>query len=194
MTRRHHTAFSTAAAHPAGDEVSLDSGNDAPSKTQRKNEMHSLQKLGEMLAALPPKELAELDLPERLRDALAETARIKKHEARRRHLQFIGKLMREVDPEPIRAWFFQKQMVPMQEKAQLARLENWRTRLLEETSALDDLCAQFPTINRAAWQKRIAAARNERLSPDKPPHHYRALFRDLKKLFIVDENFSESGQ
>lgn len=74
----------------------------APSKTRRKQEMHALQDIGEQLVELNSKQLAELDLPEALMDAIVEAKRLRKHEARRRQMQFIGKLMREVDTAPIR--------------------------------------------------------------------------------------------
>ncbi|MDR1530397.1 MAG: DUF615 domain-containing protein [Burkholderiales bacterium] len=184
MIRRCSNAFFTNAEFPAN--------NETPSKTRRKCEMRDVQKLGEALATLSPGELTALDLPERLLDALIETAHIKKHEARRRHLQFIGKLMRDVDPEPIRAWFAQRQIVPALEKARFVHLENWRDRLLEEPQAFDELRAQFPGLDRAAWQQRIAAARNERQSSDKSPHYYRTLFRDLKKLFADGDSLWDS--
>ncbi|MDH4181880.1 MAG: DUF615 domain-containing protein, partial [Betaproteobacteria bacterium] len=78
---------------------------DAPplSKTRRKQAMHDLQDLGEALVALDPKALAKLDLPERLADAVAQARGITRHEARRRQLQYVGRLMRDVDPAPIRA-------------------------------------------------------------------------------------------
>ncbi|HET9762309.1 MAG TPA: ribosome biogenesis factor YjgA, partial [Casimicrobiaceae bacterium] len=73
-----------------------------PSKTRRKAEMDALQSLGEKLAELDATRIAELDLPERLIEALQMARRITQHEARRRQLQFIGRLMRDVDPQPIR--------------------------------------------------------------------------------------------
>ena len=74
-----------------------------PSKSQRKKEVHALQDLGVELVALSDERLAALELPERLRDAVMEARRITAREARRRQLQYIGKLMRKVDAEPIRA-------------------------------------------------------------------------------------------
>ncbi|HLT25185.1 MAG TPA: ribosome biogenesis factor YjgA [Zeimonas sp.] len=71
--------------------------DDKPSKTQRKREMHELQALGERLAALDDDEIARLPIDERLADALREARRIRSREARRRQLQFIGRLMRSVD-------------------------------------------------------------------------------------------------
>jgi ribosome-associated protein len=74
-----------------------------PSKTERKRAMHELQALGEELCGVDPAWLAELALPESLADAIERARGITRHEARRRQLQFIGRLMRDVDPEPIRA-------------------------------------------------------------------------------------------
>ncbi len=72
-----------------------------PSKTQRKKAMHELQSLGERLVALNAEQLARVELPELLREAVQEAARVKGHESRRRQMQYIGRLMRSVDPEPL---------------------------------------------------------------------------------------------
>ena len=74
-----------------------------PSKTERKKAVHALQDLGVELVALSEEQLAAIELPERLRDAVLEAQRITSREARRRQLQYIGKLMRKVDAAPIRA-------------------------------------------------------------------------------------------
>ena len=76
---------------------------DAPSKTRRKHDMHALQALGVALVALDPKRLATLALPEQLAEAIAFARRVRQHEARRRQMQYIGRLMRDVDPAPLRA-------------------------------------------------------------------------------------------
>jgi len=74
-----------------------------PSKTRLKHEAHELQALGAALTELPPERLDALELAEPLRDALLEWRRTRSHEGRRRQLQYIGKLMRNVDVEPLRA-------------------------------------------------------------------------------------------
>ena len=78
----------------------------ALSKTRRKAQMHALQDLGEALVALDARRLSELvaeaELPERLVDAIREARAITAWGARKRQLQYIGRLMREVDPQPIR--------------------------------------------------------------------------------------------
>jgi ribosome-associated protein len=72
------------------------------SKTQRKKNMHALQHLGERLAALNPAQLEQFDLAEKLREAIVEARKLKTFEARRRQMQYIGRLMREIDAEAIR--------------------------------------------------------------------------------------------
>ncbi|MDR0249728.1 MAG: DUF615 domain-containing protein [Burkholderiales bacterium] len=160
----------------------------APSKSQRKREMHEVQALGEALVALSVAKLETLDLPERLFDAIVAVQTITRHEARRRQMQFIGRLMRDVDPEPIRAFLAAQIEIPAAEKAKMALLENWRKRLLEEpVSSLEALAAKFPdTFSEAVretWRQRIAQAQQERRQQQTTPRHYRLLFQDLKTLF-----------
>ncbi|OGA20916.1 MAG: hypothetical protein A3I02_00715 [Betaproteobacteria bacterium RIFCSPLOWO2_02_FULL_67_26] len=76
---------------------------DRPSKTQRKKQVHALQDLGAELVELSAEQLAAIELPESLRDAVEAARRITARGARRRQLQYIGKLMRRVDAGPIRA-------------------------------------------------------------------------------------------
>ncbi len=73
-----------------------------PSKSARKREYHALQKLGEELISLRGSELQSMPLDEDLREAVLEARRMKAHGALKRQKQYIGKLMRHLDPEPIR--------------------------------------------------------------------------------------------
>lgn len=77
--------------------------DEKPSKTQRKREMHELQALGESLVALEADQIARLPVDERLVDALLQARAIRSREGRRRQLQFIGRLMRDVDADALRA-------------------------------------------------------------------------------------------
>jgi ribosome-associated protein len=74
-----------------------------PSKSARKREAHALQKLGEELVRLRAQELDLLPLPENLRDAIDEAQRITSRGALSRQRQYIGKLMRDIDVEPVLA-------------------------------------------------------------------------------------------
>jgi len=73
------------------------------SKTKRKQEMHELQALGVALVALSESQLQDMSLETRLHEAVLAARRITSHEARRRQMQYIGRLMRDADAEPIRA-------------------------------------------------------------------------------------------
>src|ERR1700681_3489582 len=155
-----------------------------PSKTRRKAAMHALQDLGEAMVLLTPARLAALALPERLADAILQARHITRWEARRRQMQFIGRLMRDVDPLPIQARLEQWAGAPAAEKARLAHVERWRTRLLSEGDALDRLCAENARADRPRLAALVARIRDER-AHGKPPHAYRELFRTLNALFAA---------
>jgi ribosome-associated protein len=156
------------------------------SKTQRKTEMSALQALGEALLNVGTARRAELDLPERLVEALDAAQRITPREARRRQLQFIGRLMRDIDAAPIRTRLAQWADAPNAEKARLHALERWRERLLAEDDALDRLCAEQPAADRARLAALVDAVHAER-ARDQPPRAYRELFRALTALFRATE-------
>ena len=143
--------------------------------------MHGLQDLGERLVGLPPVRLASLDLPEQLVDAIALARTTTRHEARRRQMQYIGRLMREIDPAPLAAALAQWAEGPRHEQARFAALERWRTRLIEEPAALDAFVEEHPGSDRATLARLVDEARAERTRGG-PPHHQRALFRALNKM------------
>jgi ribosome-associated protein len=181
---RHATPAVAATGRAAGDP----SGDDSQvlSKTRRKTEMHDLQSLGETLVQLSGPRLSELGLPERLADAIEQARAITKHEARRRQMQYIGRLMRDVDPDPIRARLAQWGAAPAAEKARLAAVERWRERLLADSAALDQLCAAVPHADRACLSALVARVHGERARAASP-HAYRELFRALNTLFAARE-------
>jgi len=151
------------------------------SKTRRKHAMLALQQLGVRLTELNSARLSELALPERLADAIASARSLSGHEARRRQMQYVGRLMRDIDPAPIEAALARWTQAPNAEKARLADVERWRERLLHEPGALDALCTAQPTADRAALQDLVARAASER-SRGSPPHAFRELFRALNSL------------
>jgi len=151
----------------------------APSKSKRKRDMHALQDLGERLVALDASRLASLELPERLVDAVTLARRITRHEGRRRQMQFIGRLMREVDPAPLEAAFARWEQGPAHERERFASLERWRARLLDEAGGLDEFAAAYPGADRALLAELIARSRAER-DRGGPPHRQRELFRAIR--------------
>ena len=150
------------------------------SKTKRKQEMTELQSLGAKLVALPESQLADMPIDEALREALLEAKRIKSHEAKRRQLQYIGRLMREVDPAPLRARLDAIVGHSAQAAAEHRRLEAWRERLLADDGALTAFAAEHPGADLQAVRTLIRNARKEQKEA-KPPRAYRELFRLIKE-------------
>src|SRR5215212_7774863 len=129
------------------------------SKTQRKREMLDLQALGEELTRLTEAQLDELALPERLLDAVLEARRISKFGALRRQLQYIGRLMREVDSSVIAARLDAWKGTSREAAAHLHLLERWRERLLVDDAALFELAQSY---SRSDTQKILILIRNAR--------------------------------
>lgn len=167
--------------HPDGEEEEL-----PPSKTKIKKQMHDLQDIGTELVALGKDQLAQLSLPENLRDAIREMHRINKFGAQRRQMQYIGKLMREVDTAPIIAKLDAWKGVSQQHTAHLHLLERWRDRLLESDSALTELLATHPQTDAQHLRALIRNAQKEK-EAGKSPKSYREIFQVLKDLLPEPE-------
>jgi len=148
--------------------------------------MHALQQLGEALVGLSSVRLQALELPDKLFEAVSEAQRLTQREARRRQLQFIGRLMREVDPAPIEAQLARWREPGNAEKARVAAAERWRERVLHEVGALDRLCEQVPRADRTRLAALVARTTEER-AHGSPPHAYRELFRELNALLRLAE-------
>jgi ribosome-associated protein len=151
------------------------------SKTKKKREMHELQALGAALVELPETRLKTLAIDEQLRAAVLEAKRIKSHEARRRQIQYIGRLMRDLDPQPIRALLAEIEGGSAQANARHRRLEAWRERLIGDDEALTAFAAEHPGADLQALRTLIRNTRKEQ-KEGKPPRAYRELFRILKQL------------
>ncbi len=158
-----------------------------PSRTKRKHDDQALQDLGEELVAVGEDKLAELDLPDRLLDAVLGAKRISKFGALRRQMQYIGRLMREEgDTDTIRSQLDAWKGISVTEIACLHTIERWRVRLIEDDVALGELLAQFP---RADGQRLRALIRNVKREAEakKPPRSFRELFQELRDLFKTQE-------
>ena len=147
-----------------------------------KKEMTSLQDMGERLADLKPaSRLMQLGLPDVLVTAIVDYRRFNKWEAKRRQMQYIGRLMRDIDPEPVAAqldaWTHSSRDVV----AGFHAAEKWRERLLTEPNALEALLQEHPSGDRAKLAELIGRAHAEQES-GKPPASSRALFREVNKL------------
>jgi len=159
--------------------VTSDDGR--PSKTQRKKQVTELQELGGELAKLNDDQLAAIDLPERLRDAVLEAQRIGSFEARRRQMQYIGKLMRKVDAAPIRAALETLKAGPRRETALHKRADSWRERLLADANSIHALLADYPAADAQQLQALVRDTLSERKS-GRPPRAFRNLYHALHAL------------
>ncbi len=150
------------------------------SRSQRKRDVEELQKLGAALVGLAPALLDAIALPEELAAAVREAQRIRSHEARRRQLQYIGKLMRSVDPEPVRAALAALAGQSAAARARHRRLEDWRARLIDDDGALTEFAAGHPGADLQALRALIRNARKE-IAENRPPRAQRELFRVLRE-------------
>jgi len=152
-----------------------------PSKTKIKQQMHDLQDIGEQLVALSKDQLKEVDIPETLRDAILEAKRITKFGAIKRQMQYIGRLMREVDAAPIIAKLDVWGGKSHQHIAYLHRVERWRDRLLESDAVLTELLAAHPDVDAQRLRTLIRNAHKEK-ELNKPPKSYREIFQVLREM------------
>lgn len=143
--------------------------------------MQALQELGAQLVALNAEQLARIELPERLHDAVVEAQRIRDFEGRRRQMQYIGRLMREIDPAPIRATLEQWNGLSREHTARERLIERWRAQLIADGGALDAFAAEYPGADLQPLRTLVAGIRRDQAA-GKAPKHYRELFRALREI------------
>jgi ribosome-associated protein len=149
------------------------------SRTKKKQHVEELQKLGAALIALPAVTLDALELPAQLLTAVRDAQRFTSHGARRRQVQFIGKIMRKIDPEPVRAAVAAITNQSATVRARQKRLEQWRERLIADDAALTEFAGAHAGADLQAMRTLIRNARKE-LAEEKPPRAQRDLFRVLR--------------
>lgn len=170
-------------------------GTDEQSRTDLKRESAELQKLGEELLTLRADSLERLLLSEKLKDAVLEAKRITSFEGKRRQMQFIGKLMRLVDPavlDTVRSALSEQTSGSAQENLILHLAESWRERLLGAEDAFGDWLAQHPDTDSQQLRALIRQARKDAL-PEKPGaavrhgRAYRDIFQILREQLTEEE-------
>ncbi|MBQ0935001.1 ribosome biogenesis factor YjgA [Ideonella paludis] len=159
--------------------------DEPPSKSELKRQMQALQVLGQELTELPASRIKALDIPESLRDALKEYERTRSHEGRRRQLQFIGKLMRQTDPAPLREAVAAYKLGSAKETLALHEAEHWRDRLMSDDNALTIWLQAHPSTDVQHLRSLLRSARKDaqQLTEAGMPRHgkaYRELFQWVK--------------
>ncbi len=152
-----------------------------PSKSQLKREMTALQDLGAELVELSRERLAKIVMPERLRDALLDAQRFTKHEARRRQMQYVGKIMRDIDAAPLRAAMDEIKGLSEAANIRQHQLERLRMRLMEDEAVFSEVARDYPGADMQHLRQLRRNAIKE-AQQGKPPRAYRELFRELREL------------
>jgi ribosome-associated protein len=155
---------------------------DKPSKTKRKQQAHDLQSLGEDLVELPPKRLAATEMPEILRDAIAEYHRTRSFEGKRRQLQYIGKQMRFADEAPLREAVDAFKLGSAKDTLLLHEVERWRDELVADDEASTRWAQEYPQSDLQRLRSLLRAARKDAASAPEQRNGrgYRELFQFVK--------------
>jgi ribosome-associated protein len=148
------------------------------SKTRRKKRMHEVQALGVALTKLAPEQLARIDLPESLREAVLDAMRLTKHEAIRRQAQYIGRIMRDMDVAPIASQLSAMHAPSHRQTALFHLAERWRTEILADPATIRRFAQEFPGADEAALHDLADAANAERAA-ERAPKHFRELFHAI---------------
>jgi len=152
------------------------------SRTQRKKEAIALQKIGEKLVQLSDEQLRRIDLPAELIEAIVDIRPMTSHGARRRQMQYIGSLMRDVDAAPIEQALLEIEQGEYQRARAFHRGEDWRERLVDgDDEAMMEILNAFPRADRQRLGQLVRSARKEKQN-SKPPKSARNLFRYLREL------------
>ena len=174
-------------------------GTDEATRTDLKRESTEVQKLGEDLLTLRTELLLRLDLPEKLVEALTEAKRITNFEGRRRQMQFIGKLMRKLEPEKheaIRTALVEQHTPSALETQTLHQAEMWRDRLLADDDALGQWITLSPSTDSQQLRALVRQARKDAVPehPGEAQRHgraYRDIFQLLRAQLLGENNVDD---
>ena len=155
--------------------------DDFISKTRRKRQMHELQDVGAALVKLSADQLARLDLPEELRAAILDARRFTKHEALRRQMQYIGRIMRELDAGPIAEQLAALHAPSHRQTALFHIAERWRDELVADPRAVERFADEFPQADPVRLRALAAAAAEEKGS-QRSVKPFRELFHALNAI------------
>lgn len=152
------------------------------SRTQLKKEAIALQKIGEKLVQLSDEQLRRMELPAQLAEAIGDIRPMTSRGARRRQMQYIGSLMRDVDVDPIEQALLKIEQGEYQRAREFHRVEAWRDRLVDgDDAAMVEILDAFPQADRQRLGQLVRNARKEKQN-NKPPKSARNLFRYLREL------------
>ena len=149
------------------------------SKSEIKRDAEALKKLGVELVQLSKNELSKIPLDEDMIYAIELAQKIKK-EGYRRQIQYIGKLLRNRDIDPISQALDKLKNRHNQQNAILHKLEKLRDDLID-TGDAEPIIAWNPQADRQQLRQLARTAKKER-DTNKPPKSARLIFQYLKDL------------
>ena len=161
------------------------------SKTQLKAEADEQQALGVRLTELPKDKLLKLDLPDAVVTAVLDSKKITANGATRRHKQYLGRLMREIDNAPILEQLARWDGKHTAENAYFNGLERWRDRMIADADVLAEFIALYPQTDIQQLRTLIRNAQKE-LAAGKPPKSSREIFRLLREVTQVTQENSDA--
>jgi ribosome-associated protein len=168
--------------HDQDEQYYDDEDENIVSKSEIKREMLALQDLGERLLTLKPQAWEKLNFSSTMLAALQESTRIKSHNAIRRHVRRLGKLLREEDTDQVQQLFDRMDNKHLEDVQQFHRLERWRDRLMEEgDEALNELLDEYPNADRQQLRQLVRVAQKEQLQ-GKSPAAQRKIFKYLREI------------
>lgn len=165
-----------------------DIAGDWTSKSQKKRDCHALQKISDQLLTLKADELALLDLPAELEDALKEAHHLHSNSALKRQRQYLGKIMRSCDSEAIEQQLNHVIHRNDTNTARFKKIEKWRDRLIEnDKDVLGEIIQQHPDIDRHHVHNLVRQAKKE-AQANAPPAASRKLFKYLREIVAVSDD------
>lgn len=156
------------------------------SKTKLKAEADAVQAIGKKLVDLPKDKLIKLNLPEALFEAVMEAKRITANGAIRRQMQYLGRLMRDIDPSPIVDQLQRWEGKHHEENARFHGMERWRTRMLADAQAVSAFLETYPQADSQQLRTLIRNAQREEAA-NKPPKSSRELFKLIREIIESKE-------
>jgi ribosome-associated protein len=155
-----------------------------PSRTRLKQQSQDLQALGVAVAELSSERLAQIDMPEPLRDAIEQFRRTKSFEGRRRQMQYVGKLMRKADEDSLREAVAQATVGTAKQTLALHQAEGWRAELIAHDDAMTRWLKEFPQTDSQQLRSLVRAARREAALPAEKRNvrTFRELFQFIRPM------------
>ena len=175
-----HGAFD---ATPVGDDADARASSGRPSKSEQKRRSHDLQSLGLALTELSEQRLQTIEMPDALRDAIAELRRTRSHEGRRRQMQYVGKLMRSADEASLREAVAAATVGSAQDTLALHQTEQWRAQLIADDDALTRWLTAHPDTDGQQLRSLVRQARRDAvgLAPQaRQPKSFRELYQLIR--------------